>query len=105
MSTNWDIQHYEIAAYGRSAVRWGHNPFKSNVILLLAPSDFASKNLGRTTESDIISGWGTASGIFDFLNAKSRPDQRCRSGQDVPTFECSALPVPPGRAFVTENNG
>jgi len=86
MSTNWDIQHYEIAAYGRSAVRWGYNPLKGNVILLLAPSDFAFKNLGRTTESDIISGWGTVSDMFDLLNAKSRLDQRCRSSQDVPTF-------------------
>ena len=80
-------EHYEIAAYGRSAVLWGYNPFKSNAILILDPSDFALVNLGRTTESDILSGWGTARGIFDVLNERSRADQRCRSGRDVPILE------------------
>ena len=86
-SAKRDAEHYEIAAYGRSAVLWGYNPFKSNAILILDPSDFVFVNLGRTTESDILFGWGMARGIFDVLNAGPRSDQRCRSGRDVPILE------------------
>ena len=79
-------KHYEIAAYGESAVRWGYNHWWSKTFLL-GFSGNTFKNLGRTTEADVISGWGLASAIFDALNLKARADNRCRSGADVPTLE------------------
>ena len=79
-------EHYEVAAYGETMVRWGYNHWWSNTFLLGFIAE-TFKNLGRTTEADILSGWGTARGIFDLLNAGSSPDQRCRSGRDVPTLE------------------
>ena len=80
-------EHYEIAAYGPSAVRWGYNHFKSNVLFSFDSSAESVEHFGRTTESDILFGWGMARGIFDALNERSRADQRCRSGRDVPTLE------------------
>ena len=79
-------EHYEVAAYGETMVRWGYNHWWSNTFLLGFSAE-TFKNLGRTTEADIRSGWGTARGIFDLLNAGPRSDQRCRSGRDVPTLE------------------
>jgi hypothetical protein len=79
-------KHYEIAAYGESAVRWGYNHWWGRTFLLGFSAD-TFKNLGRTTESDVISGWGMASGIFDALNLKARVDNRCRSGAGGPTLE------------------
>ena len=79
-------EHYEVAAYCESAVRWGYNYWWSKTFSLGFSTNTLT-NLGRTAESDVISGWGMATGISDLLNARSRPDQRCRSGQDVPTLE------------------
>ncbi len=77
-------KHYEIAAYGESAVRCGYNHWWSKAFLIgFSANTF--NNLGRTTESDVISGWGMASSIHDVINSKTRTDNRCRSGADVPT--------------------
>jgi len=79
-------ENYEVAAYGESVVRWGYNHWWSKAFSLGFSGD-TLKNLGRTADWAVISGWGVALGIFDVLNARSRADQRCRSGQDVPTVE------------------
>jgi len=84
--TNRYAEHYEVAAYGESVVRWGYNHWWSKVFSL----GFGArtlKNLGRITEYHVTSGWGMATGIFDVLNAKARPDQRCRPVQDTPSLE------------------
>ena len=78
--------HYEVAAYGESAVRWGYNHWWNTAFLLGFGAD-TFKNRGRTTESHVISGWGAATGIYDQKFCKTRTDQRYRSGQDVPTLE------------------
>jgi hypothetical protein len=73
-------KHYEIAAYGESAVRWGYNHWWSKTFLLGFSTD-TFKNLGRTTEADVISGWGVASAIHDVINAKTK----VRSDNTAPT--------------------
>jgi hypothetical protein len=54
-------KHYEIAAYGESAVRWGYNHWWSKTFLLgFSANTF--NNLGRTTKADIACGWGLTEG-------------------------------------------
>jgi len=84
--TQRHAEHYEVVAYGQSAVRWGYNHWWSDTFLLGLNADIF-KNPGRTAESDVLSVWGMATGLFDLSNPASRPDQRRRSGQDVPTLE------------------
>jgi hypothetical protein len=54
-------KHYEIAAYGESAVRWGYNHWWSKTFLL-GFSAHTFINLGRTTKADIACGWGLTEG-------------------------------------------
>ena len=54
-------KHYEIAAYGESAVRWGYNHWWSKTFLLGFSAD-TFNNLGRTTKADIACGWGLTEG-------------------------------------------
>ena len=54
-------KHYEIAAYGESAVRWGYNHWWGKTFLLgFSANTF--NNLGRTTKADIACGWGLTEG-------------------------------------------
>ena len=54
-------KHYEIAAYGESAVRWGYNHWWSKTFLLGFSAD-TFNNLGITTKADIACGWGLTEG-------------------------------------------
>ena len=89
-------KHYEIAAYGESAMRWGYNYWWSKAFLIGFNAD-TFKNSGRTTEADVISGWGMTCSIHDVLNARTRADNRCRSGADVPNEFARTIfyPFPP----------
>ncbi len=62
-------KHYEIAAYGESAVRWGYNHWWSKAFALGFGSDLS--NCARTTKADIACGWGLTEG--------SRSDIRYRN--------------------------
>ncbi len=100
-------KHYEIAAYGESAMRWGYNYWWSKAFLIGFNAE-TFKNLGRTTEADVISGWGMASSIHDVLNSRLRADNRCRSGADVPTLSLFGFADTPwarlgyGRQWLTQ---
>ncbi len=54
-------KHYEIAAYGESAVRCGYNHWWGKTFLLGFSAD-TFNNLGRTTKADIACGWGLTEG-------------------------------------------
>ena len=81
------VENFKIAAYGESAVLWGYNHFKSNALFSFSLTANIWAHRGRITQVHVICGWGVARTIFDVVNARSRADQRCRSGQDVPTLE------------------
>ena len=98
-------KHYEIAAYGESAVRWGYNHWWGKACPLGFSVDTANSP-GRTTESDVTSGWGVVNAIHDVLNSDARADNRCWSGQDVPkkfapTTFCPFSPKSLPREFLT----
>ena len=71
-------QHYEIAAYGESAMRWGYNYWWAKTFSVAVGSDHSK--CARTTEADIACGWGLTEGSrsdirISPLKGYLRPDQ------------------------------
>ncbi len=77
-------KHYEIAAYGESAIRWGYNYWWSKAFALGFGSDLS--NCARTTKADIACGWGLTEGArsdIRYRNISPKGLSQVRSDESV----------------------
>jgi len=80
-------KHYEIAAYGESAIRWGYNYWWSKAFALGFGSDLS--NCARTTKADIACGWGLTEGSrsdIRYRNITPKGLSQARSDESVYHF-------------------
>ncbi len=80
-------KHYEIAAYGESAIRWGYNYWWSKAFALGFGSDLSK--CARTTEADIACGWGLTEGSrsdIRYRNITPKGLSQARSDESVYHF-------------------
>ena len=80
-------KHYEIAAYGESAIRWGYNYWWSKAFALGFGSDLS--NCARTTKADIACGWGLTEGSrsdIRYRNVTPKGLSQARSDESVYHF-------------------
>jgi len=93
-----DAEHYEIAAYGQTAVGWGYNHWWSKVFLLVSGAKGFTEP-GSTTNFDTIAGWGVSDSICAQKFRKDRADNSFRSGPDAPQDRRAQPPITSDKLF------